>query len=597
MGGSDHDNAKRVGLVKAAVNLFGNKVSDSSMKHSSKAKELHRARRDIGRYKESKQAAESELSNANKTVKDLFSMIGESSYKATAQMRDITSLNKFGKVSINDNNEYSQVMRELEYAKRELFQLKLDVAYVLEEKLQAEKKIVASRSNMLSLSKVAQALRKEIEEANEEHVVVELARIDALRELGDIQARGEKEPNELLFKLESTRNKLKEAIKEIDESKEVEKKLAMIMSDIDILKNELKLVRKKEKRVEKDESIEHMEGSLSEGKESKDVSVLQTTEEEIEEAKKDLALIREKGFKFMSSMDDIRNELKHVNAATVHLMNMEAKVGSKVRNVSYKLLRAKSKLEAASSAEEKAKSIVTNLSHTLDKLKSEAEAAKKEKELINEEIKARKEEIKRALFEIETSEERLQGVMQEVEAVKSSESLALEKLKSLTENAMKERILATKPSSLITISKFEYEYLTNHAAEAKAIADKKVEATEAWIEAVKASEREIVMKSKIAEAKLEVYKKEKLVSKIVSNEELEIWSRKREKNPSRELKHSMSRKSNKSQGNRTPSKGSKFQKSASPATRPVSPFIVKKKKKVIPNFTKFFRGKRNTGTL
>lgn len=45
-----------------------------------------RARRDIGRYKASRWAAESELSNAHKTVKDLSSMIEESSYMAKAQM-------------------------------------------------------------------------------------------------------------------------------------------------------------------------------------------------------------------------------------------------------------------------------------------------------------------------------------------------------------------------------------------------------------------------------------------------------------------------------------------------------------------------------
>lgn len=583
-------NKTRVGLVKAAVYLYGNRINtdvnspspsfkeDFSTKHQSKAKELHRARRDVHLYKESIRAAESakaqaetELSNANKTVKDLFSEIGESSYKAKANMRDTASLNKYVKPSKNDNsnNEYSQVTRELELAKRELFQLKLDVASVLEEKLHAEKEIETSRSTMLSCSRVAQTLRKEIEQANEEQVVVELARMDALKELRDIQA------------LENTKNKLKEAIKEIDESKELEMKLVTTLSDIDVLKNELKLVKKTARRVERGESMEH-----------RDVDVLETTKEVINSSKKDLASIREQGFKFMASMDVTRNELKHVNAATDYIKNAESKTGSKVRNLSYKLLRAKSKLEAVSAAEEKAKNIVINLSQSLNQLRSETEAAKKEKEFIKEVVTATKEEIRKALLEINVIEERLQGTMQELEAAKSSESLALEKLKILTENIMKERSLTTHPSSLITISKFEYEYLTNHAAEANEIADKKIEAAKAWVEAVKASEKEIVMKTKIAEAKLEVCAKEKLVTKRVGNEEFENWSRKREKNPQRELQRGMSRKSVKSDGSMTPSRGSKFQKGSSP--RPVSPFIVKKKKKVIPNLAKFFRGKRNT---
>ena len=49
----------------------------------------------------------------------------------------------------------------------------------------------------------------------------------------------------------------------------------------------------------------------------------------------------------------------------------------------------------------------------------------------------------------------------------------LEKLKTLTKSTMRERALTAQHSSMITISKFEYEYLTNHAASVEEIADKK----------------------------------------------------------------------------------------------------------------------------
>ncbi|MCH80062.1 plastid movement impaired-like protein [Trifolium medium] len=80
-------------------------------------------------------------------------------------------------------------------------------------------------------------------------------------------------------------------------------------------------------------------------------------------------------------------------------------------------------------------------------------------------------------------------------------------------------------SSFITISKFEYEYLTYHAAAAEGIADKKVAAAEARIEALKASEEEILMEAKIAQIeqketmvkeKREVYIKE-LAEKLGAN--------------------------------------------------------------------------------
>ena len=175
-------------------------------------------------------------------------MIGESMYKAKAEMRDMAPLKKYVKPR-NDDNQYSQVMTELEHAKRELFQLKLHVGSVLEEKLQAENEVKASRSSMLSFSRVAQKLTNEIEEASEEQLVVQLDKMDALNELRDIE------------KLQNTRNKLKEAIQAIDETKELEMKLATTLSDIDMLKNEFKFVKKTGKRLLQrgGQSIEHIE--------------------------------------------------------------------------------------------------------------------------------------------------------------------------------------------------------------------------------------------------------------------------------------------------------------------------------------------------
>ncbi|KAG5051240.1 hypothetical protein JHK87_003438 [Glycine soja] len=591
--------SKRVGSVKAAVNFYDDK------KPSSRTRELHRARRDIGRYKESKWTAESvtaqaepELSNAKKTAEHLSSMIEESSYKAKTQMIDVESLEKRGKsqhgaivvAKRNENYEYAQVMRELEYLKKELFKLKLDVASVMDQKSRAEKEIEASNSKMLSCLTTAEELRREIEEANEEQVLAELARIEASKELADIEAQREKEANQFSFNLEIARRKLKEAIEEIDESKELEMKLAVTISDVDFLQNELKSVKDMDKRVQGDGSVKQLEGIFRKGEESEYSIVLQTITEELEAARKELALVREEGFQFMASMDVIRNELKHVTAETDRLKKKEGKVDSTVQNLNSKILRAKSKLEAVSAAEEKVRSIVMSLSHTLEKLKTETADAKKENEDVSQEVAASKEEIQKVEFEIDMTEERLQGIMQELEVAKASEALALEKLKTLTETTMRERALTTQHSSMITISKFEYEYLTNHAASAQEIADKKVAAAEAWIEALKASEKEILMETKIAQRELketkleqeqEVYTKEKMLSRRVvsSSEEFDNWPRKREKSSSKNFQRAMSRKSIKLNGTITPARGAKFQKTASPAARHISPFTIKKRKK------------------
>ncbi|QHO09769.1 hypothetical protein HN51_068197 [Arachis hypogaea] len=621
MDGTRLGNRRGVGSVKDAVNLFDERLAGTddapSLKPPSRTRELHKVKNDIGRYKESrwtaesaKARAESELSNAKKTVKSLSSLIEESSNKAKMQMRDIETLEKRRKnqngalvVKRNEHHEYANVMRELECVKRDLFKLKLDVASVLEQKSRAEKEFEESSSKIINCSRTAEGLRKEIEEANEEQVLAELARIEALKELEEIEAQRRKEANEHEAKLESMRKKMKEAIAEIEESKELEKKLAVTMSDVELLQNELNSVKENEKRAKGDEGIKQFEAGFAKEEESEGTAMMsKNIKEELEAAKKELALIKEEGFQFMVSMDVIRNELNHVTAETVRLKKEEGKVDSTVLNLNSKFLRAKSKLEAVSAAEQKAKSILMSLTHTLDNLKTERDDAKKEKDLISQEVTATSAEIQKIESEIDITEERLRDAMQELEVAKTSEALALEKLKTLAENTMRERASSSQHGSVITISKFEYEYLTNHASAAEEIADKKVEAAQAWIEAFKASEREILMKTKIAQKELKETKlmekqaEEKFLARRVSSEEFENWPRKRERSNSKNFQRAMSRRSFKSNGSITPARRMKFQKSSSPATRLVSPFPVKARKKVIPNFAKFFRGKKNTKT-
>ncbi|XP_058753785.1 protein PLASTID MOVEMENT IMPAIRED 2-like [Vicia villosa] len=627
---------RRVRSVKDVINLYDDRnhrnaetdnsslkktQMDSSLNPTSRTKELHKARMDIGKYKETrwtaettKSQAESELSNAKKTMKNLSSMIEESSYKAKARMRDIETLKK-GKsqehgamvVSRNESYEYAKVMKELEYIKKELFKLKLDVASVLEEKLRAEKEIKASSSKMIACSSKAEELRKEIEEANEEQVLAELARIEALKEFEDVKARKESKEKEFLSKLETTRKKIKEAEEERDESKELEMKLAMTVSDVELLQNQLVLVTEMEKRVQGDESVKLLEGGLRKSGESgeleEDSTELHAIKEELEASTRELELIRAEGFQFMASMDVIRNELKHITKETARLKKND----SSAQNLTSKLLRMKSKLEAASAAEEKAKSLVISLSYSLENLKTETDEAKNEKAIISQEIITTKDEIQKTDYEIDANEEKLQGVMNELEEAKATEALALEKLKTLSETAMRERAITAKHSSLITISKFEYEYLTNHAAAAEEIADKKVAAAEAWIEALKASEKEIVMETKIAQREFketmlkeerEFYIKEKkMVARRVGSEEFDS-TRIRDKSSGKNLQRAFSRKSFKSNGSLTPAKRAKFQMSSgSPAPRHLSPFALKKRKKVIPNLTKLFSGKKNSRSI
>ncbi|KAF9623430.1 hypothetical protein IFM89_003014 [Coptis chinensis] len=375
-------------------------------------------------------------------------------------------------------------MRELESVKQDLSKLKLDMACLLENKSRVEKETEASTSRLRSHSNSIEGLKQEIEEANEEQVLVELARMEAVKEFEAIEAEREAEETKFTSTMEKTRKKIKELMRDIDRTKELEAKLAITAYDADVLQNELRPVRA-------------MSGSFSSERNETSGESAKVTEE-LEAAKKELASIKEEGFQFMASMDIIRNELKHVSEENTRLKELEMKADSTVQNLNHKLLRDKSKLESVSSSEEKTNSIVSNLSVTLQQLTTEAEAAKTEKRLIAETTESIRAEKQKMENEIYLAEETLRTTIQELEEVKASEALALESLKTLSEKTMKDRASAAQHNSTITISQFEFKYLSGRAVGVEEVADKKVAAAQAWIEALKASEKEILMKTEIA---------------------------------------------------------------------------------------------------
>lgn len=604
------------------------------------------ARKDRDGYKETKSAADSlkvqarsELSNADSTMKDLSSLIREANTKSKAQKDEIEKLKKSGRcgeqalvVGALEKYQHGKVWKELEIVKQKLGLLRLDVAAVSEEKSQKEKQTEALGLKILSYTSNMESIKKDIEEVNEELVLVELAQIEALKEYRDIEAQREKEANQFLCKIEQTREKMKDIIEVIDQSKELESKLAATLSDVDVLENELRVVKEMDKKVRRNENLGRLNATFQREEDLKTSLLLQSIAKELEEAKRELTSVKEEGFFYMTSMDMVRNELKHVMAEISWLKKIEEKSDLTVKNLNSKLLRAKSKSEVVSAAEEKANAIVSNLSLSLEQLKTEAEVANKEKGLIVKEAATIKAEIHETESKMDLTEEQFQATMVELEAVKSLEASALEKLKSLTKNTMILRGCAPKnDNTSITISKFEYEYLIGHAVGAKEIADKKVAAAQAWVKAIKASEKENLIKIELArreitkmrlEEEQQAFRIERSMSaKRMVERELQNWRRKREKNslvenmqlslPRRFMRANANlNRSRKGNGNltssrkgngsgtpssqtnssSTPSKRAKFRKSASPAARHIT---IKKRTKVMLNLAKLFSGKRN----
>ncbi|CAA2994553.1 Hypothetical predicted protein [Olea europaea subsp. europaea] len=590
------------------MDSYGERITDSnsvgkklqknySEKQYPTRRELHQARRDMSHFNESRKLAESvtaqaetELFSAKKTEKNLTSAIEESNLQAKTQMLEMEKLKMSEKSDGKWNSE--KVLRELKSVKQELSKLKLDMASILDEKRRAEKEAESSLSKITTYSSSVESLTKEIDEINEEHMLVELARIEAIKEYEEIEAQKKEAAERHSNALEETRKKMNEMIQEIEDSEELEAKLAITMSEI--------------KMLEHVKDIKEMDNRLQRASESR--LALESIEDEFDATKKELALVKEESFQFMSSMDIVRGELKHVAEETARLRRKEEKAERTIQNLNSKLLRAKAKLEAVSTAEDKAKSIASNLVLTLDQLKSETESAKRERSLISDGTAIIKAEIQKTETEIDLVEERLQIALQELKTAKSSEATSLKNLESVIEKTMKNRASTSRDKSMITISKFEYDYLKGHASGAEELADKKVAAAEAWIEALKASEKEILIKIELAQRETrelrveedrEVKEAERsLHTKKIFEEELQNRRQKYEpQNLQPEIR--LPRKSMNRSGKMTPARRGKHRKSASPMVRSVfkssTPFTVGRRRKVMPNLAKFFAG-RNTET-
>lgn len=579
-----------------------------------KTRELHWAKRDTNQLAESTKIAElvtaeaaSDLSAAKKMVNDLSLRIQESNARARAQMEELEKL-KMGRgeeEEWNDVNfECEKVMRELEMIKRDLSKLQMDMASVMEERRRAEKEMNDSMSKRESYLSSAEALDKEIEEISEEHVLVELARIEAIKEYEEIEAHRREQAEIHSSEIEVYQKKRHDMIDEIEDAKELETRLTLTMSDIRLLKGELKQVKEMDKGLENTQIIRYQEESnYKEGDRPDSATFLESELKELEATRKKLAQVQDESFQFMASMDVVRDQLRHVRDQAARSKKAEHKSEMTIQNLNAKFMRAKTKLEAKSAAEDKANSIISNLELTLEQLESEAETHKKELSLISEETAIIKAEVQEAETEIDLAEGRLQAALQDLKAVKSSEAMALENLKSLIEKTVRNRASASRPSTTITISKPEYEYLKGNAAGAKEIADKKVAAAQAWIEALKASEKEIQIKAELLrrEAREQQVEEERGVhqtegptnpKKIVEND-FEKWRQIIEPENLRPETALHNKAMNRSI-TRTPTRRGNARRSASPVvhgTPRSTSFTVRRRRKVMPNLSKFFSGK------
>lgn len=444
--------------------------------------DLHKSRRILDGYIESKRDSESareraevELSNALELVKELILLIDRSNSSKEFHKKYTGALKI--DIKVEENGDYAEVMRDLETAKEEVSRLKLDVDSVLGEKVALEKEVVKTGFNMKEKLRLLESLKKEIEVANEEHFLVELGKIDASMECKEIERLREGE--EVLDFLVEKNKKIKKMLEEADRSKGIELELFETTSDVEMLQTQLNLFKKMERRVHTTgKSMSRSSRSFERGKCT--LTVLKEVTEETEAKKEALASLNTELFKLMMVMDELRKQINQAKEETGQFNKILRKNDVKIQKLNAKMIMAKSKLEIALSAKERVTSLADSLAGSLEKLKKNKEAAKQEECLLIAQKTVTEMETQKTKLEIDEKGRELNSNLDELEKAKQAEALVLEKLESLIEDKME---------------RFEYEYLSRHASLAEETAEKEVAAAEAWVEALRASTKAVLMKT------------------------------------------------------------------------------------------------------
>lgn len=506
------------GSVRATMSIFGESISgrkaEKNRGHvlaqenlSSEMKQL--AKSGMDKLKERKASvdkeragAESELSRARAMAKELERQIDQTKSRATSQKSELQGVRatrtgkKDAEESLSPDAQLVAVTQELDRAKRELRKLKLELKSAAEAKAKAESDVVSTVCKIQSSLQAADEMRRQVDEANEEHVLVELARIEAERERRELAAQRDAEAARFAREIEATRAKVESARDGLSRARALEAKLEATNADVEVLQGEMELVRAMEKNPvspkNNDETAEER-------------ALLQASEAELSAAKKELDNIRAGGFQFMTSMDRTRTEIARVVEEANRLKAQEKDADAQVQQLNAKLLKARAQMESVTAASERSKAIMSNLTAAMQQLHAETEAANKEEELTLLEKRCVVAETESAAAEIAAAEERIRQSVKALEAAKASEAAAMKKLKAAAESTMQARaVLARRKNhrGTITVSRFEYEYLSGRAALVRVVTDKKVAAAQAWVQALKAGEKEAAMRAEAAEREM-----------------------------------------------------------------------------------------------
>ncbi|XP_031403448.1 WEB family protein At5g55860 [Punica granatum] len=510
--------------VKDAVNLFGEGAFSgekpairkpkphSAERVLAKETQLHLVQKELNKLKEQLKNAETtksqvlvELEKAKRTMEELtqkLNAVTESKEQAIKQTESAKILamqfeeaNSDGFTGTNDSwkqdlekarGQYTSLITELDTAKQELRKMQQDCDATTETRVaalkQAEEAELAAKAN---IEKVGE-LSKEISAIQETLGQVKLATLHAQQEQAKIFTEKDVQRKACKATLEESAKQLLTLKKEFDPEmiQNLEAQLAETGEQIGSLKKQMESVK------------------------ASDLESVRTVTLELDDAKGSLKKVAEEESSLQSLVESLKVELENVKKEHSELKEKEAETEAIVGNLHVKLRKSKSELEACLTEESKARGASDEMIATLQLLVLETENARKEAEEMKDKAEELKKEAEATKTALKEAEQRLRVALEEAEEAKMAEVNALDEIKNLSERTTAARASTSESGAKITISKDEFDSLSRKVEESEKLAEMKVAAALAQVEAVKASENEALKRLEATKKEIEDMKAE-----------------------------------------------------------------------------------------
>lgn len=246
--------------------------------------------------------------------------------------------------------------------------------------------------------------------------------------------------------------------------------------------------------VEAEERLAKAMDELEQAKiaEGKAVATLDPVGAELEEVKANLKKATEDVSHLTTSVESLREELQKEKAALVTMRQREGMASVAVAALEAELKKASEQLESVQAGERQAKETMAELPKALQLAAAEAEEAKIAAEAARENMRKCREETEQAKAAVSTAESRLQAAIKETEAARASEAIALKAIKALNESESAGGSSESNNPSGVTLTLEEYYALSKKAHEAEELANSRVAAAMAQVDAAKENQGKVM---------------------------------------------------------------------------------------------------------